>query len=187
MALDMAKFLVRFVEEAREHINKLNEGLFTLEKTPDDSKTLNAVFRSAHTIKGSSKMMKLIQITEVAHRMEDVLEALREKKISHSKPLADILFRGIDAISDIVENIAAGREVRADNQALCEELKKASKGPLQTSRPEDTGPDTSGACKKQAGETYIRISKHQRKQRSWSSLCLKKTGDKKTGDLRRRP
>ena len=37
MAIDMAKFLARFVEEAREHINKLNEGLFTLEKTPDDS------------------------------------------------------------------------------------------------------------------------------------------------------
>ena len=153
MAIDMTKFLVRFAEEAREHINKLNEGLFTLEKTPGDSGTLNAVFRSAHTIKGSSKMMKLSQITEVAHRMEDVLEALREHKISHSKQLADILFKGIDAISDMVENIAAGREVRADNQELCEELKKASKGQLQTSMPTNTGSDPSGACKKQAKET----------------------------------
>jgi two-component system chemotaxis sensor kinase CheA len=143
MALDMAKFLARFVEEAREHINKLNEGLFTLEKNPEDSKTLNAVFRSAHTIKGSSKMMKLARITEVAHRMEDVLEALREKKISHSKPLADILFKGIDAISGIVENVAVGREVRTDNRELCEELEKASKGPLQTSGPENNGTDIS--------------------------------------------
>ena len=63
MAIDMAKFLVRFVEEAREHLNKLNQGVFTLEQNPGDSKTLNAVFRSAHTIKGSSKMMKLVRIT----------------------------------------------------------------------------------------------------------------------------
>lgn len=150
MAIDMAKFLARFVEEAREHVNKLNEGLFTLEKNPDDSRTLNAVFRSAHTIKGSSKMMKLVRITEVAHRMEDVLDALREKKISHSKPLADILFKGIDVISDIVEQVAAGREVMTDNQALCEELEKASKGLLQTSGPENTGTGTSESCKNQA-------------------------------------
>ncbi len=50
MAIDMAKFMARFVEEAREHINKLNEGLITLERNPDDAETINAVFRSAHTI-----------------------------------------------------------------------------------------------------------------------------------------
>jgi two-component system chemotaxis sensor kinase CheA len=145
MTIDMAKFLARFVEEAREHITRLNQGLFTLEKTPGDSRTLDAVFRSAHTIKGSSKMMKLIRITEVAHRMEDVLDALREKKICYSKPLADLLFKGIDAISEIVENVAAGREVRADNQALCEELERASKGL----------PEAQEAGIKQTGETVV--------------------------------
>jgi chemotaxis protein histidine kinase CheA/CheY-like chemotaxis protein len=87
--------------------------------------------------------------------MEDVLEALREKKISHSRPLANMLFKGIDAISGIVENIAAGREVRTDNEALCEELKKASNGLLQTSGPENAGADISGACKKQAGKPFM--------------------------------
>ncbi|HCL81789.1 MAG TPA: hybrid sensor histidine kinase/response regulator, partial [Nitrospiraceae bacterium] len=73
MAFDMAKFLARFVEEAREHVEKLNKGLVFLEKNPDDSETINAIFRSAHTIKGSSRMMKLTHITGVAHKTEDVL------------------------------------------------------------------------------------------------------------------
>ena len=135
MAIDFAKFLARFVEEAREHITELNDGLVRLEKNPDDPKTINAIFRSAHTIKGSSKMMKLSQVTEVAHRMEDVLGALREKKINHSKPLADILFKGTDAISEMVEDVAAGRGITADNRALCEELKRASMGASPTSGP----------------------------------------------------
>lgn len=81
MAFDRAKFIARFVEEAREHIKKLNEGLLNLEKNPDDAETLNSIFRSAHTIKGSSRMMKLTPVTEVAHKLEDALDALRGKRL----------------------------------------------------------------------------------------------------------
>ena len=103
MAFDMKKFIARFVEESREHVTRLNDGLIALEKNPDDSETIHAIFRSAHTIKGSSRMLKLATITELAHKLEDALGALREKKIAHSKELADLLFRGIDAISDMIE------------------------------------------------------------------------------------
>lgn len=130
MALDMAKFLARFVDEARDHINRLNEGLVRLEKHPEDSETINAVFRSAHTIKGSARMMKLTSITEVAHKMEDALGALREQKIRHSRDLADVLFRGIDGIAGLVEKVAAGQELNTDASALCAELAKAAEGQL---------------------------------------------------------
>ncbi|MEK6655395.1 MAG: Hpt domain-containing protein, partial [Thermodesulfobacteriota bacterium] len=128
MALDMAKFLARFVDEARDHINKLNEGLVRLEKHPEDAETINDVFRSAHTIKGSSRMMKLNSITEVAHKMEDALGALREKKICHSRDLADVLFKGIDCITGMIEKVAAGQELNEDTSALCDELTKAAEG-----------------------------------------------------------
>ena len=129
MALDMAKFLARFVEEARDHIEKLNNGLVHLEKNPDDGETINSIFRSAHTIKGSSRMMKLTSITEVAHKMEDVLGALREKKIKHSKELADLLFKGIDAVTEMINMTAAGQAVTADYTSLCDELaRRAAEG-----------------------------------------------------------
>ncbi len=141
MALDMAKFLARFVEEARDHVAKLNEGLVHLEKDPEDEETTNAIFRSAHTIKGSARMMKLTAISEVAHKLEDCLGAVREKKIHYSQELADLLFKGIDVISEMIEMTAAGQELAVDNAALCEELTRAAEGqPL----PGDTVPVPEG-------------------------------------------
>ena len=134
MALDMAKFLARFVEEARDHIEKLNNGLVHLEKNPDDGETINSIFRSAHTIKGSSRMMKLTSITEVAHKMEDVLGALREKKIKHSKELADLLFKGIDAVTEMINMTAAGQAVTADYTSLCDQLAKAAEGNMPVTK-----------------------------------------------------
>ena len=128
MALDMAKFLARFVEEARDHVQKLNEGLVRLEKDPEDAETTNAIFRSAHTIKGSARMMKLAPIAEVAHKIEDCLGAVRDKKIHYSQEFADLLFKGIDAISEMIEKTAIGQELAVDHTALCEELTRAAEG-----------------------------------------------------------
>jgi two-component system chemotaxis sensor kinase CheA len=126
MALDMVKFLARFVEEAREHVSRLNEGLVKLEKDPHDKETVDAVFRSAHTIKGSSRMMKLVPISEVAHKLEDALAAVRDGKIRHSKELADALFKGTDYIAGLVEKTASGQLLDIDTGDICRELSLAA-------------------------------------------------------------
>jgi CheY-like chemotaxis protein len=126
MAFDRGKFVARFVEEAREHVGKLNEGLLLLEKDPGDTETLKSVVRSAHTVKGSSRMLKLTAISKMAHRLEDVLEALRSGKLKHSKGAFDILFMAIDIISDMVERTAGGEEVREAAPDIYEKLEKAA-------------------------------------------------------------
>lgn len=158
MALDMKKFLIRFAEEAHEHLNKLNEGLVRLENHPDDAETIDAVFRSAHTIKGSAKMMNLSSIAEVAHKLEDALGALRAKKMAYSRDLADVLFKGIDCISGLVEKVALGQdfgqEGSADTTLLCEELAKASEGRLAIAggaAPRGSQPATAAAPAPSAG------------------------------------
>ena len=70
MAFDRTKHIARFVEETNEHITDLNKGLLALENDPDDVDTLNGLLRTAHTIKGTSRMLKFIGITEVAHKLE---------------------------------------------------------------------------------------------------------------------
>ncbi|MDA8165948.1 MAG: hybrid sensor histidine kinase/response regulator [Desulfobacteraceae bacterium] len=135
MALDLAKFLARFVEEARDHVNRLNEGLVRLDQQPDDAETINAIFRSAHTIKGSARMMKLTPIAEVAHKLEDALGALREQKIGFSKELADLLFKGVDCIAAMVEKVAAGADPAGETGPLCEELARAAAGVLPAGAP----------------------------------------------------
>ena len=128
MALDSAKYTALFVEEVRDHVANLNSGLVELEKNPDGAENINAIFRAAHTIKGSSRMVKLLAITEVAHKMEDALGALRERKISHSRELADLLFRGLDAVSTMIETVAGGQPITLDTRALCESLAQAARG-----------------------------------------------------------
>lgn len=105
MAFDQTKFLIRFVDEAREHCSRLSEGLLGLESSSGDAETLNALFRSAHTIKGSARMMKQVGISDLAHQMEDVLDALRSDRVLFSHTISNALFRGLDAILAMLDQV----------------------------------------------------------------------------------
>jgi chemotaxis protein histidine kinase CheA len=162
MVFDKSKFIARFVEEAREHIKTLNDGLLNLERTPGNKETLNAIVRSAHTVKGSSRMLKLMSITKVAHKLEDTLDALRAGKLEHSKAVFNILFKAIDIISDMVEKTAYGEEDIPIDSEFIERLEKAAAGevvalpPMSAVPAEDTKPppaETQAVPAAQAGVT----------------------------------
>jgi len=124
MAIDRSKFLARFVDEARVHCAKLTEGLLVLEKSPQDSETVNSLFRSAHTIKGSARMMKLSGIGELAHGMEDLLDAVRGGRVSLSTGSFELLLKCVDYIASMLDQINTGQESPEAPADLCEELKK---------------------------------------------------------------
>ncbi|MDD2309639.1 MAG: hybrid sensor histidine kinase/response regulator [Desulfuromonadaceae bacterium] len=126
MAFDHSKFLARFVEEAREHCSRISDGLLNLERSPGDAETVNALFRSAHTIKGSSRMMKLSGVTLLAHSMEDVLDAVRGGKIPLTTSVSDALFRGVDALLVLLAAITAGDTSAEAPGELCAELARAA-------------------------------------------------------------
>lgn len=131
MALDIKKFIIRFVEEAREHVRRLGEGLDAMSHDSSDHETINAIFRSAHTIKGSSRMLKLVAITETAHRLEDVLGALRDGSLNYRPELGSLLYRGVDTIAMLVENLAKsgdGASLPPVDEALCASLAQAAAG-----------------------------------------------------------
>ncbi|MBW4054484.1 MAG: hybrid sensor histidine kinase/response regulator [Proteobacteria bacterium] len=136
MAFDHSKFLARFVEEAREHCSRISDGLLNLENSPGDTEIVNGLFRSAHTIKGSSRMMKLSGVTELAHKMEDVLDAVRGGKIHMAASVSDALFRGADALLAMLERITAGDTSGEAPEALCAELARAAAVPATGEMPE---------------------------------------------------
>ncbi|MBJ6727140.1 hybrid sensor histidine kinase/response regulator [Geomesophilobacter sediminis] len=119
MAFDPTKFLMRFVEEAREHCSRLSEGLLALESEPEHTETINALFRAAHTVKGSAKMMKLSGVTELAHHMEDLLDAARDGKTPLDKPRIDLLFRSNDALLALLDAVSGGNTAPVPPQELC--------------------------------------------------------------------
>ncbi|MDO8775062.1 MAG: hybrid sensor histidine kinase/response regulator [Burkholderiaceae bacterium] len=131
MALDFKKFVVRFIEEAREHINRLGDGLAALESGSADKESINAIFRSAHTLKGSSRMLKLSPITETAHHLEDVMGALRDGSLPFSPGLGQLLYRAVDAIAGLVDQLAETADASslpAADKALCTALVQAVPG-----------------------------------------------------------
>lgn len=130
MAFDRSKFIHRFIEDANDHLGAMNQGLLALEASPRDASVLDAVFRAAHTIKGSSRMMKLIHISDMAHGLEDVLDALRKEKISCSSILVPVLFDGMDTLSKMVEGLSRGEE-NPPAKELMETLKRAAAGEFQ--------------------------------------------------------
>lgn len=128
MALDIKKFVARFVEEARDHIALLGDGLDALERDPADRENINTIFRSAHTIKGSSRMLKLITISDTAHNLEDVLGAMREGSLAYSSELGQLLYRGVDTLAALVDRLAEGGELPTVDESLCNALALAAKG-----------------------------------------------------------
>ncbi len=122
MALDIKRFTARFVDEARDHLRRLEDGLALLDHAPFDPEVVNSIFRAAHTIKGSSRMLKLMSISDTAHLLEDILVALREGSLGYSGALGLLLQSAVDALAAQVEQVAAGGQATPPAAALCDEL-----------------------------------------------------------------
>ena len=124
MALNIKLLSVRFAEEAAKHCNLIEKELLALENGGLSKEILDSVFRAAHTIKGAAKMLKLTMVSEVAHRMEDVLQLLRDGQITLSKEVIDCLLTGVDAIRRLIADVAAGNSLPDTLPGICFELEK---------------------------------------------------------------
>lgn len=124
MALDIKKFIGRFVEEAKEHLGRMAHSLSALEQGSASAEDVNSLFRSAHTLKGSSRMLKLEPITQLAHSLEDVLSALREQQLQINHDVMSALYQGVDFLSDQVEQLANHGQLteNAALKQLCQQL-----------------------------------------------------------------
>ncbi|TCT20297.1 hybrid sensor histidine kinase/response regulator [Thiobaca trueperi] len=144
MALDIKKFLGRFTGEARENVARLEAGLTGIAAGGRlDAETINGLFRAAHTIKGSARMLKLNSIAETAHQLEEVLGALREERLNQTPELGGLLMRAVDAIGALVEQVeSSGGQLPPADQALCEQLAQTASGapPAPVSAPNVTSP-----------------------------------------------
>jgi two-component system chemotaxis sensor kinase CheA len=135
MAIDLTKFIIRFIEEARDHLRHLNEGLSVLEQGDTNPETINAIFRSAHTIKGSSRMLKLNTINELAHKIEDVLGRLRDGSLFFNANLAQLLYRATDGLATMVDQLDKtkdGNSIMAADDGLCQALLQAMASESET-------------------------------------------------------
>lgn len=120
---DMERYLGVFLEEVEEHIERLEENLVQLEKSPEDESLVQAIFRSFHTIKGSSSSMGFQKMMELAHLMENLLDGVRKKTIAVTPELVDTLLRGVDLLKFMRNGIALeGKEPEVETGEIVKML-----------------------------------------------------------------
>ena len=106
--MDESRLRHAFLEEAEELSQKLGESLMALESDRTSAHLVNEVFRLTHSLKSESALMGFAALSEVAHRMEDVLGLARNGSLTVEKPVIDSLFAGADLIAEMMAAIAKG-------------------------------------------------------------------------------
>ncbi|MBM3274977.1 MAG: chemotaxis protein CheA, partial [Candidatus Sericytochromatia bacterium] len=144
--MDHSQYLGIFLDEARDILQLLNEKLLFLETHREDRKTLDEIFRAAHTLKGMAATMGFAGLTELTHQMENVLDALRQGEVTLDTPLTDTLFGCVDSIGMIIEAIADS-QAEPDVGSLVERLQLALAKPEPEPSPGSAGaPQAPGAA-----------------------------------------
>ena len=105
--LDMSQYLGLFMQEAEEQLEILETETLKLE-TDASQERLQAIFRAAHTLKGSSRAMGFSKFAELTHELENVLDLLRAGRLSLSSSITDRLLAAIDALGQMAASIGAG-------------------------------------------------------------------------------
>lgn len=126
--METNQYLEMFLDESKEHLQSCNEHLLELENNPQDLAIVNEVFRSAHTLKGMSATMGYEDIADLTHKMENVLDAIRNSKIEVTTEILDVVFKAVDYLEEMVLDIEAGGTGKKDVSELVSILNRLEAG-----------------------------------------------------------
>jgi two-component system, chemotaxis family, sensor kinase CheA len=125
--VDLSKYAALFLAESREHLSSCNQLLLRWERDPGATDAVGGLFRSIHTIKGMGATMGFTSVAELAHRLESLLDALRQGQVTADARTFHLLFRAVDALGLAVEAAGAGRDP-APEASLAAALDEATAG-----------------------------------------------------------
>jgi len=125
MSIDMSQFYQVFFEETGEHLASMENLLLALDVEDPDAEQLNAIFRAAHSIKGSSGTFGFTDLQDVTHILENLLDRVRKGELHLCNDMIDAF---LDA-GDVLKNLLAahqgeGEADRAAAEAICQRLRQ---------------------------------------------------------------
>lgn len=106
MSINLDQAQQTFIVEAREQLQAMEESLLQLENDPADDDAIGAIFRAAHTIKGSAGLFGLEPIVSFTHIVEDVLDRLREGSVAVDPGLIAVLLKSGDHMLELIDVVA---------------------------------------------------------------------------------
>lgn len=123
MHMDMSQYLEIFIDESKEHLQTMNEILLVLEGDVENLSHLGEIFRVAHTIKGMSGTMGFTKVADLTHKMENVLDLVRNGVLKVDSAIVDVLFECFDALEEYIDNLEkTGKEGDLDSSELVKKL-----------------------------------------------------------------
>ncbi|MHA6561870.1 chemotaxis protein CheA [Pseudomonas alliivorans] len=143
MSINLDQAQQTFIVEARELLLAMEESLLQLESEPGDQDAIGAIFRAAHTIKGSAGLFGLTPIVSFTHIVEDVLDRLREGSVSVDAALIAVLLRSGDHMLELIDVVASrGEQLAAaalEREAALRQALQAYQAPAEAAaRPVQT-------------------------------------------------
>ena len=103
--MDVNQYLEIFLDETKEQLENLNAQILKLEQEPEDTDTINEIFRAAHSLKGMDGTMGYKRMQNLTHDMENVFSEIRNGTFKADGNMVDILFQCLDALEEYTENI----------------------------------------------------------------------------------
>lgn len=100
------RILGYFIEEARDHLNTIEQGLLNLEGTLNDPEMISEIFRAAHSIKGGAAMLGLTSIQHTSHRLEDCFKVLKEHPVQVDQKLESLFLGVSDTLKALLEHLS---------------------------------------------------------------------------------
>jgi len=125
--LDLAQVLHTFIQEARELLEDMEAALLRVSGEDDPRESVNAIFRAAHTIKGSSGLFGLDAVVAFTHVVESVLDEVRDGNVALDDALIQLMLASGDYIGRLVDGVERGETLpdpksEPEGEALLERL-----------------------------------------------------------------
>jgi len=157
----LAAARVGFLDEAQDMLRQFEQGLLVMETAPDDHENLNAVFRAAHTIKGTAGLFGFDAVVAFTHEAETLLESLRSLKMVVSEPVIALLLRSRDEIERLLDEVrtgAADPDAAAAGVALAAELRAMTSGDAPAATPAAAAVSQAPAAAAEGGQGAWHLS-----------------------------
>ncbi len=124
---EMQEIIDEFIAESSELMDNVIRDVITIEQNPDEE-MINGIFRAVHTIKGTSSFLGFNQLSNLAHKAEDVLGLVRKGELRTDQETADILLETFDLIKTIINDIRSDGTEKHDISLVLEKLKGLMEG-----------------------------------------------------------
>ncbi|EMF84303.1 P2 response regulator binding domain protein [Leptospira weilii serovar Topaz str. LT2116] len=129
MAGILGEYTELFLEESEDQIEELNINLLRLEADHKNLSIINDIFRAAHSLKSSAAFVGLYNLSDLAHKMENLLQLTRDGKLQVKLPLVNLLFQCFDLIKYVIRSVAEGNKIDTPFTDMIQKLDAYEKDP----------------------------------------------------------